>query len=328
MKSKGFAFLGGIMGLVSSAGSLDDKASPKRVRGNYHTHTTMSDGAYTPEELVQKAIEAGLDEIGISDHYYTLKGGINCVDDDKIDDYLGKIEELRQKYGDKIRILAGLEIDTSCFNLKRSKLPFEKLNKLDYVLFEYVEDQRMGEASKQVLLQSYMQQVHTQATQAIMKKYSLDEEAASEEAVKYVQQNEQVQNQVKVLNDRRGIYSLQELVEARKKLTCAVGLAHPDIKSNFSHFDPDELAKTLKENDIFLDACATARNSAPENYDTYGEGWEFTPYFCGMEEFKTAFSKYGVAFAPSTDTHSEDNVGDISKAETKIDQYHFVKKSF
>jgi len=341
MESRHLAVLGRMLmvGLASSVsgitntdetpnGSLENKVSPKSIRGNYHAHTTMSDGIYTPEEVVEKAIEAGLAEIGITDHYFTLKGGINFVDDDQIDNYLRKIEDLRQKYGDRIRILAGLEIDTSCFNLKRSRLPFDKLNKLDYVLFEYVEDQGMGEASKQQLVHSYIQQTRAQVTQAIMKQYDLDEEASSQEAVKYMQQTEEVQNQIQVLANRRGVYSLQDLVEVRKKLTCAVGLAHPDIKRNFAHFDADELARTLKENDIFLDACAAARNATPERYDTYGEDWEFTPYFCGMEAFKFAFSKHGVAFAPSTDTHAENNIGDIGKAEAKMNQYHFVKKSF
>jgi predicted metal-dependent phosphoesterase TrpH len=33
-----------------------------------HTHTTYSDGTFTPEELVRRAVERGLDTIAVSDH--------------------------------------------------------------------------------------------------------------------------------------------------------------------------------------------------------------------------------------------------------------------
>lgn len=33
-----------------------------------HTHTTCSDGQYTPEELVQKAVESGVRVLAITDH--------------------------------------------------------------------------------------------------------------------------------------------------------------------------------------------------------------------------------------------------------------------
>ena len=33
-----------------------------------HTHTNESDGTYTPAELVQAALDAGLDALAITDH--------------------------------------------------------------------------------------------------------------------------------------------------------------------------------------------------------------------------------------------------------------------
>ena len=41
-----------------------------------------------------------------------------------------------------------------------------------------------------------------------------------------------------------------------------------------------------------------------------------------------AFVKYGVEFAPSTDTHSSPNVVDTKSAEIKIEQYGFARKTF
>lgn len=38
------------------------------MRIDLHTHTTCSDGQYTPEELVQKAAAAGICALAITDH--------------------------------------------------------------------------------------------------------------------------------------------------------------------------------------------------------------------------------------------------------------------
>ena len=38
---------------------------------NYHTHTNYCDGKNTAEEIVKKAIELGLSELGFSGHSYT-----------------------------------------------------------------------------------------------------------------------------------------------------------------------------------------------------------------------------------------------------------------
>ncbi len=38
------------------------------MRIDFHTHTTCSDGQYTPEELVQKAAAAGICAMAITDH--------------------------------------------------------------------------------------------------------------------------------------------------------------------------------------------------------------------------------------------------------------------
>jgi hypothetical protein len=314
--------------LIHALLSDSNSNNTQEKKGNYHTHTTLSDGLYDPEEIINMAINAGLDEIGITDHYFTLKGNINFVDDHQIDEYVQTIQELKQKYAGKIRVLAGLEIDTSCFNPKRSNLPFDKLNKLDYVLFEYVEDQQMGEVSKKQTIQTFLQEKYEQITSIFIKQQGLDQESASQKAIMYIEKNEHIQKQVQTLKNRRGVYSLKELVGIRDKLTCAVGLAHPDIKRNFKRLKPEELAKALKENDIFLDACATPRNSTSSRYSTYREKWSFTPYFCGMGPYREAFRKFKVEFAPSTDTHDENNVGEVDKAEAKIKQYGFVKKTF
>jgi histidinol phosphatase-like PHP family hydrolase len=239
----------------------------KIIKGNYHAHTTWSDGEFSPKDIVKGAIKAGLDEICITDHYFTGKVSPN-IDNDKIDAYIQEIKGLSEKYQGEIRILVGLEIDTNPNedrNPRMKNLPFNELNKLDYVLFEYVEDRGWG-----------------------------------------------------------GGCSLQRIIELRKNLTCEVGLAHPNIKKNFSHYKPDELARMLKENNIFLDACATERNSTPAEY----EDKHFKPFFCGLgDEFKAAFRRYRVEFAPSTDTHDNPDLR-TDLAYEKIWEYGFSLKHF
>lgn len=76
-----------------------------------HTHTVYSDGNNTPEEMVLSAIEKGLDVIGISDHSYTSFDDLYCIKKETVEEYIKEIEGLKAKYGDKIKILCGIEQD-------------------------------------------------------------------------------------------------------------------------------------------------------------------------------------------------------------------------
>lgn len=69
---------------------------------NYHTHTVFCDGKNTPEEMVNRAISLGMDEIGFSTHSEL------CRD---IDGYRRAVLELKEKYSDKISIKLGIEYD-------------------------------------------------------------------------------------------------------------------------------------------------------------------------------------------------------------------------
>ena len=72
--------------------------------GNYHVHTTMSDGSFTPDEIVQKAISLGLDEIG------RFSIPVPPINEQKIileyvDKKIGKINELISKAESQIKTL-------------------------------------------------------------------------------------------------------------------------------------------------------------------------------------------------------------------------------
>jgi histidinol-phosphatase (PHP family) len=78
---------------------------------DYHMHTKLSDGANTHEEMVLSAIDKGFNEIGFSDHYcikYTVPWAVRT---EGIVQLEHKVAEMNEKFGDKINILFGLEVD-------------------------------------------------------------------------------------------------------------------------------------------------------------------------------------------------------------------------
>ena len=78
---------------------------------NYHTHTTFCDGKTPAEEMVQKAIEFGLSELGFSGHSYTPFDLEPCMTLEGTEEYKKQINSLKEKYKDKIKILLGIEYD-------------------------------------------------------------------------------------------------------------------------------------------------------------------------------------------------------------------------
>lgn len=78
---------------------------------DYHTHSTFSDGRSSPEEYIAPAIEAGLSEIGFSDHLTLFKEFEDWnMSPEDISPYLFYIENLRKKTKN-IKIKTGLEVD-------------------------------------------------------------------------------------------------------------------------------------------------------------------------------------------------------------------------
>ena len=76
-----------------------------------HVHTVFSDGANTPEEMVQAAIEKGMAEIGISDHSYTAFDESYCLGKERLEEYRAEIGRLKEAYREKIRVRCGIEQD-------------------------------------------------------------------------------------------------------------------------------------------------------------------------------------------------------------------------
>lgn len=105
-----------------------------RLIGDYHTHTVYSHGKGTIEENVLAGIEAGLKEIGISDHgsghlFFGIKR-------DKLPVMRAEIDLMNEKYGDKIKVLMGVEANLIDFNGTLDVLDSE-LKYFDYIACGY-----------------------------------------------------------------------------------------------------------------------------------------------------------------------------------------------
>ncbi|MFA6976991.1 MAG: PHP domain-containing protein, partial [Mesotoga sp.] len=73
-----------------------------------HNHTTFSDGRNTVEQVIQSAVEAGLQVIGLSDHFDPYVCQEVCLQPEQINGYLKKIRSFDGKL--PIKVLAGLEL--------------------------------------------------------------------------------------------------------------------------------------------------------------------------------------------------------------------------
>ncbi len=110
------------------------------VRMNLHNHTMWSDGGFSPNTIITKAIKMELDYIGISDHYQTQK--VSSIAPDELEGYLTHIGQLKEEYSSQIHVLGGLEIDANPDRTQLQDLPVDLLNCFDYLLFEYIQDSK------------------------------------------------------------------------------------------------------------------------------------------------------------------------------------------
>ena len=91
-----------------------------------HNHTIFSyDGSNTPDEIIENAINHGIDVIGITDHQFSIGR--------RLPEYFEYIQHCKVKYRDKIKVLCGLEIGT---RPKPDDLLAADASCFDYVLFE------------------------------------------------------------------------------------------------------------------------------------------------------------------------------------------------
>ena len=78
---------------------------------DYHIHTRYADGADTPERMVLAALEAGLPELGFSEHAYVSFDPSCCMTPAQTLEYRQEIARLKAAYAGQLRILCGIEMD-------------------------------------------------------------------------------------------------------------------------------------------------------------------------------------------------------------------------
>lgn len=109
------------------------------IKTNYHSHTTRCKHAVGSDEAyVLAAIEAGLDEIGFSDHApwpkHPLEEHFIRMHMDEYNDYVQSIMRLKRQYANKIKIRLGLEAEYYEDRMDVLK-KFIDETPLDYVVF-------------------------------------------------------------------------------------------------------------------------------------------------------------------------------------------------
>lgn len=88
----------------------------KELKANYHTHTFRCNHASgTEREYIERAIEAGMEVLGFSDHvpYPGMKGHYSTyrMKPEQTQDYVETLKTLREEYKGKIEILIGYEAE-------------------------------------------------------------------------------------------------------------------------------------------------------------------------------------------------------------------------
>lgn len=76
-----------------------------------HMHTCFCDGKDTPEDMILSAIAKGMEAVGVCIHSHTAFDESYCGSPEGIRQFLRQMKQLKETYGEKIRIFAGLEQD-------------------------------------------------------------------------------------------------------------------------------------------------------------------------------------------------------------------------
>jgi DNA polymerase (family 10) len=80
------------------------------LRGELHSHTNWSDGKGELEEMIQVAIELGMEYLVISDHSRSL-GIANGLSIERLKEQREVLEEVQDKVGEQIHLLHGSEVE-------------------------------------------------------------------------------------------------------------------------------------------------------------------------------------------------------------------------
>lgn len=125
-------------------------------RADYHMHTTVSDGHCSMKRMCERAIELGLEEIALTDHFeiYTpgfdaAAHGCHVFDEKRLDHYFSEYQSCKRLFEGKIRLKRGIElgqpqVDSEYSQKIMSSYEFDyvigsvhKLNNIDLAFADY-----------------------------------------------------------------------------------------------------------------------------------------------------------------------------------------------
>src|SRR5208337_766440 len=86
-------------------------AGPGRGIGNYHTHTHHCDGHGEPREYAESALRKGMPRLGFSGHNVVPFPTDWTMPAARLGSYLRDVREVRDRYGGKLEIFLGMEVD-------------------------------------------------------------------------------------------------------------------------------------------------------------------------------------------------------------------------
>jgi DNA polymerase (family X) len=128
---------------AAAAGELPELVSIADLRGDLHSHTKLSDGHNTLEEMAGAARGRGYAYFSVTDHSASHGFG-NDVQADALERRIEEVRELNERYrGKRFRVLAGSEVNI----LSDGSLdyPDDLLRELDWVIASVHTSFRMSE---------------------------------------------------------------------------------------------------------------------------------------------------------------------------------------
>jgi DNA polymerase (family 10) len=116
---------------AAANGKLPDLVEPTDIRGDLHTHTTLSDGRQTLEEMAAAAQERGYSYLALTDHSASHGFG-NHVTPERLLERVEEVAAYNEANKGRFRLLAGSEVNI----LPDGSLDYEPevLERLDWVV--------------------------------------------------------------------------------------------------------------------------------------------------------------------------------------------------
>ncbi len=78
---------------------------------DFHVHSTLSDGADEPEEIIERAIDMEIERLGFSEHSYAPHFPEHTLDVEMQKKYIARISALKEKYKGRIELFCGIELE-------------------------------------------------------------------------------------------------------------------------------------------------------------------------------------------------------------------------